>query len=176
MVQQTLKEWVERNHESALMEGHEGDDVAVGQHRHILMAGHEPLHRIGPPAKKTTFDEALHAHMGNFRAVPRIHGGWRRLRRSKDGGGEAEAIDLGLWQWISKHGRSERRRRRNGEGKAVVLVCRNMKGEAAIYKIEQGEKANHLPRFTCPLRRVTSPPSEDCAHAFSGRALERHAE
>ena len=87
----------------------------------------------------------------------------------------AEAIDLGLRRCISKHGRFEWQRRRNGEGKVVVLVCRNMKGEAAIYRTERGEKANRLPRFTRPLRRVMSPPSEDLAHAISSRALKGHA-
>ena len=57
----------------------------------------------------------------------------------------------------------------------MVLVCKNMKGEAAIYKAEQGEKANHPPRFTRPLRRVTSSPSEDYAHAISVCTLKGHA-
>jgi len=57
----------------------------------------------------------------------------------------------------------------------MVLVCKNMKGEAAIYRTEWGEKANRPPRFTHPLRHVTSPPSKDRAHAISGHALERHA-
>ena len=95
--------------------------------------------------------------------------------RNKSSGVEAEATALGLRWWISKHGRSERRRRRNKEGKAMVLVCRNMKGEAAIYRTERGEKANRPPRFTRPLRRIMSPPSEDRAHAIFGRALEGHA-
>ena len=56
----------------------------------------------------------------------------------------------------------------------MVLVCRNVKGEAAIYRMEWGEKANHSPRFTHPLRRVTSPPFEDHAHAISSHALEGH--
>ena len=111
------------DHEPTLVEGHEGDDVTVERYRHLLMAEHEPLHRIGPPTEKTMLDESLHAHMGNIGVVPRIHGGWRRLRRSKGGGGEAKATDLGLRQWISKHGRSEWRRQRNKEGKAMVLVC-----------------------------------------------------
>ena len=96
VVQQTLEEWVGRNHESALVKGHKGDDVAVGRRRRILTAEHEPLRRIGPPMEKTTLDEALHVLMGNIRAIPQIHGGWRRLQRSKGGGGEAKAIDLGL--------------------------------------------------------------------------------
>ena len=104
VVQQTSKEWVGRNRKSMLVEGREGDDISIGRHRCILMAGHKPLRHIGPPIEKTTLDEALHVRMGNIRAVPQIHGGWRWLRRSKGGGGEAEAIDLGLWQWISKHG------------------------------------------------------------------------
>ena len=70
VVQQTLKEWVERNHESALMEGRKGDDVAVGRRQWILTTRHKPLHRIGPPTEKTTLDEALHVRMGNIRAVP----------------------------------------------------------------------------------------------------------
>ena len=154
------------------MEGRERDDVAIGRRWRILMAKLEPLYRISPPIKKTMLDKALHACMGNIGVVPQIHEGWRRLWRSKGGCGEAEATDLGLRRQISKHGRSERRRRRNGDGKAMVLVCKNMKGEAATYRTERGEKANHPPRFTRSLRRVTSPPSEDCAHAISSRALE----
>ena len=175
MVQQTLEEHVGRNHESTLVEGREGDDIAIERRRRILTIGHKPLHRIGPPTEKTTLDKALHVRMGNIRAVPQIYGGWRWLRRSKGGGGEAETIDLGLRRWISKHDRSKRWRRRNGEGKAMVLVCRNMKGEAAIYRMERGEKANCPPRFTRSLRRVMSPPSKDRAHAISGRALKGHA-
>ena len=57
----------------------------------------------------------------------------------------------------------------------MVLVYRNVKGEAAIYKAEWGEKANRLPRFTRPLRHVTSPPFEDHVHAISGHTLEGYA-
>ena len=60
VVQQTSEEWVGSNHESALMEGRKGDDVAVGRRRCILTAGHKPLRRIGPPTEKTMLDEALH--------------------------------------------------------------------------------------------------------------------
>ena len=56
----------------------------------------------------------------------------------------------------------------------MVLVCGDVKGEVAIYRTERGEKANRLPRFTRPLRRVTSPPSEDRACAIFGHALEGH--
>lgn len=37
----------------------------------------------------------------------------------------------------------------------MVLVCRNMKGEAAIYRMERGKKANHPPRLThhCAMSR-----------------------
>ena len=107
VVQQTLEEQVGRNYESTLMEECKGDDVAVGWRQRILTTGHKPLHRIGPLAEKTTLDEALHARMGNIEVVPRIHGGWRWLRKSQGGGGEAEATDLGLRCWISKHGRSK---------------------------------------------------------------------
>ena len=96
VVQQTLEERVGRNRESALMEGREGDDVAIGRRQRILTAGHKPLRRIGPPVEKTTLDEALHVHIGNVGAMPRIHGGWRWLRRSEGDGGGAEATDLGL--------------------------------------------------------------------------------
>ena len=70
VVQQTPEERVGRNRESALVEGHEGDDIAVGRPWRILTAGHKPLRRIGPPAKKTTLDKALHVRMGNIGAVP----------------------------------------------------------------------------------------------------------
>ena len=50
-----------------------------------------------------------------------------------------------------------------------------MKGEATIYRKERGKKVNRPPRFTRPLRRVTSPRSEDHAHAISSHALEGHA-
>ena len=157
------------------MEGRKGDDIAVEWRRHILTAGHKPLCHIGPPVEKTTLDEALHVRMGNIGVVPRIHGGWRWLWRSKGDGGEAKAIDLGLQRRISEHDRSKWRRWRNGEDKAMVLVCRNVKGEAAIYRMERGEKANCLPRFTRPLRPVTSPPFEDHEHAIFCRTLKGHA-
>ena len=60
MVQQTPEERVRRNRESTLVEEREGDDIAVGRRRRLLMAKHEPLCYIGPLAKKTTLDEALH--------------------------------------------------------------------------------------------------------------------
>ena len=56
--------------EPTLMEGREGEDVIVGRHRHVLMARNQPLHRVGPPAKKTALDEALHAFVGDVGAVP----------------------------------------------------------------------------------------------------------
>ena len=84
-------------------------------------------------------------------------------------------MDLGLRRRISKHGILERQRRRNREGKAIVLLCRNAKGEAAIYRVERGKKVNHPPRFTCPLCRITSPPSKDRVHAIFGHALEGYA-
>ena len=52
VVQQSLEEWVGRNHESVLVEGHEGHDVAIGRRRRQLMTGHEPLHRLGSPIGK----------------------------------------------------------------------------------------------------------------------------
>ena len=53
-----------RNHESVLVKGCKGDDVAVKQRRHILMAG--MIHST----EKTMLDEALHACMGNIGVVP----------------------------------------------------------------------------------------------------------
>ena len=76
-----------------LMEGREGDNIAVGRCRHILMAGQKLLHRIGPPTKKTTLDEALHACMGNFRAVPQINRGCKWLWRSGSYRSRALAVD-----------------------------------------------------------------------------------
>ena len=52
MVQQTSEERMGWNRESTLMEGCEGDDVAIGRRRRILTAGHKPLCRIGPPTEK----------------------------------------------------------------------------------------------------------------------------
>ena len=59
-----------RNHESALVEGHKGHDIAVGQRRHLLMTRHELLRHIGPPTEKTMLDEALHARIGNIGVMP----------------------------------------------------------------------------------------------------------
>ena len=59
-----------RNHESVLVEGREGHDVAVGQRRHLLTTGHEPLHRLGSPTEKTTLDEVLHACVDDVRVIP----------------------------------------------------------------------------------------------------------
>ena len=70
MMQLTLEEQVRRNCESALLEEREGDDVAVRWRRRLLAARHKPLHCIGPPAEKTTLDEALHARIGNIGAMP----------------------------------------------------------------------------------------------------------
>ena len=64
------------------LEEREGDDVAVGRRRPLLAAGHKPLRRIGPPAEKTTLDEALHPCMGNIGVVH---------ESMEDGGGYREA-------------------------------------------------------------------------------------
>ena len=52
------------------MEWREGDDVTIRQHRHLLVAGNQLHHRVGPPAKKTALDEALYACIGDIGAVP----------------------------------------------------------------------------------------------------------
>jgi hypothetical protein len=51
--------------ESALVEGGEGDDVAVERRRHLLVTGYDPLQRLGPHGEKTTLDETLHACVGD---------------------------------------------------------------------------------------------------------------
>ena len=82
VVQQPLEERMRRDCEPALVEGCEGDDVTIGRHRHILVAKNQPLHRVDPPMKKTTLNEALHACVGDIRAVPCLYG--KRRQRSKD--------------------------------------------------------------------------------------------
>ena len=57
-----------------LVKEREGDDVAIGWRQCLLVAGHKPLHHIGPPKEKTMLDEALHACIGNIGVMPRIHG------------------------------------------------------------------------------------------------------
>ena len=168
VVQQTLEEQVGRNHESMLMEGREGDDVAIGRCRRIPTAGHEPLHHIGPPTEKTTL---MRPSMHAWVTLERYHKSMEEGCSSR----EVEAIDLGLRRWISSHGRSEWRRWRNREGKVAVLLCRDMKGKASIYKAERGEKENRSPRFTHPLRHDMTPPSKDHVHTISGHALKGHA-
>ena len=51
VVQQPSKESVGRSHEPTLVEGDEGDDVAVGRRRHILATRYDPLHHRGPCMK-----------------------------------------------------------------------------------------------------------------------------
>ena len=70
VVQQSSKEWVGRNHKSALVEGHEGHDVAIERRQRLLTTGHEPLHRLSSPMEKTTLDEALYAYVGDVGAIP----------------------------------------------------------------------------------------------------------
>ena len=70
VVQQFPEERRARNHESTLVEGCEGHDVAIGWRRRILTTRHEPLYHVGPPMEKTTLDEALHARVGDVGAIP----------------------------------------------------------------------------------------------------------
>ena len=112
VVQQSSKEWMGRNHESALVEGREGHDIATRRRRRILATGHEPLHRVGPPTEKTALDEALHACVGDVGAIPRLHGRQGRKNKSYAGGERAKAIDPNaggreaekarLWLGVSK--------------------------------------------------------------------------
>jgi hypothetical protein len=59
-----------RGCESVLVERHGGHDIAVKRRQHFLATVHEPLHHLGSHTKKTTLDEALHAHVGNIGMVP----------------------------------------------------------------------------------------------------------
>ena len=93
VLQHPPKEQVRGDRESVLVEGHERYDVAIEQRRHVLMTRHEPLHRVGPPTEKATLDKALHACMGDVKAIPRLYGkqGWRNESfadggKSKGGG------------------------------------------------------------------------------------------
>ena len=76
VVQQTPEERVGRNRESALVEGHEGDDIAVGRPWRILTAGHKPLRRNSPPAENTMLDEPIKQPN---RSTNRVVRGWSRL-------------------------------------------------------------------------------------------------
>ena len=102
------------DHEPALMEGREGDDVTVGRHRHLLVAGNQPLHRISPPVKKTVLDKALHACVGDVGAVPRLHG--KQRQRSEDFLAMAEKRKLRIWG--AGGGLAEATDPNNGGGKA----------------------------------------------------------
>jgi hypothetical protein len=53
-----------------LVEWHEGDDVAVGRHRHLLVAGHDPLFCLHPRLEEPVLDKDLHAIAENVRAMP----------------------------------------------------------------------------------------------------------
>ena len=82
-----------RNRESALVEGCEGHDIAIGWCRRLLTTGHEPLPHVGPPTEKTVLHLALYASVGDVRAIPRLHGrqGWKN--KSYAGRGRAKVID-----------------------------------------------------------------------------------
>jgi hypothetical protein len=56
-----------------LMEGDEGDDVAIRRRRHLLITGYDPLQCLGSCREKTALDETLHACMEDVRAAPRLH-------------------------------------------------------------------------------------------------------
>ena len=114
-----------RDYKPMLVEGREGDDVTVGRPQHLLMARNQPLHRVSPLAKKTALDEALHACVGDVRAVPRLHGKAKTKERGLFGDGrEAKATDLGCWRRTSRGNRSEQWRWKGGEGKIVVWCAK----------------------------------------------------
>jgi hypothetical protein len=56
-MQQPLEESMGGGHKPMLVEVHEGDDVAIGRQRRLLITRQNPLHGCGPHAEKTTLDE-----------------------------------------------------------------------------------------------------------------------
>ena len=52
VVQQPSEELVGRSHEPTLVEGDEGDDIAVGRRWLILATRYDPLHHHGPCVEK----------------------------------------------------------------------------------------------------------------------------
>jgi hypothetical protein len=56
-MQQPLEESMGGGHKPMLVEVHEGDDVAIGRQRRLLITRQNPLHGCGPHAEKTTSDE-----------------------------------------------------------------------------------------------------------------------
>jgi hypothetical protein len=96
VVQQSPEEWMGRNHESALVEGREGHDVAIEQRQHFLATGHEPLRRLGSHTEKTTLDEALHMRMGDIKAIARLHGKQGQGNENFANGGRARAENLSV--------------------------------------------------------------------------------
>ena len=64
-----------RSHEPTLVEGDEGDDVAIGQRWHILATRYNQFHRHGPCTEKAFLNQTLHAHVENVRARPWLHRG-----------------------------------------------------------------------------------------------------
>jgi hypothetical protein len=56
-----------------LMEGDEGDDVAIGWRRHLLVTEYDPLQCLDPCREKTTLDETLHTCVEDVRVPPRLH-------------------------------------------------------------------------------------------------------
>jgi hypothetical protein len=59
--------------EPTLVDGDEGDDVAIGRRRLILVARNNPLQCLGPRRKKTALDETLHTGVDDVRAAPRLY-------------------------------------------------------------------------------------------------------
>jgi hypothetical protein len=75
------------------MEGGEGDDIAVGQRRHLLVTGYDPLQRLGPRREKTALDETLHVYVEDVRAATRLHEdagteGWELYQQRRSEGKE----------------------------------------------------------------------------------------
>jgi hypothetical protein len=93
MMQQPLEESMGGSYEPMLMEGDEGDNVAIRQHRHLLITGYDPLQCLSPQREKTVLDETFHVGVDDVRVAPCIHEdveaeGWGLYQRWKSEGKE----------------------------------------------------------------------------------------
>jgi hypothetical protein len=72
VVQQPTKESMERNREPTLMEGDEGDDVAIEWRQRIFIVRYDPFHCCGPRAEKALFDQSFHTRVEDIGARPQL--------------------------------------------------------------------------------------------------------
>jgi hypothetical protein len=89
-VEQSVEELVGGGHEAALVEGDEGDDVAIGRRRRIFIARNKPLHHLGPSAEEAFLHQPLHARVKDVGTWPQLHGRTGRRHGSVDGGAKGK--------------------------------------------------------------------------------------